>query len=677
VPRGVRFSRWVVQKLGSKTIYLLILATIIGVVGGLGAVLFRWMIHLVNELAYPKGVGVADLAALPWYMLLLPPVAGGLVVGPMIYFLAREAKGHGVPEVMDAVLNRGGRIRSRVAAVKILASAISIGVGGSVGREGPIVQIGSSLGSTLGQVLRLDVRSVRLLVGCGAAAGIAATFNAPIAGALFALEIIIGTGAVRQFAPLVVATVAGTVVSRGILGDVPAFQVPRYHLGNAWHLLSYTVLGLTAGLVGVGFSRGLYVVEDLWDRIKIHEAVKPVVGGLIVGLIAIGLPEVMGSGYEPIDHILAGNDVALGILLLLLLGKIAATHVSLASGFSGGVFAPSLFVGAMLGALFGGIAHQLLPEAFVAPTGAYAVVGMGAVVAAATHAPLTVILIVFEMTGDYRMILPLMLATLIASILSVRLSEASIYTLKLLRRGTKLGGRDDVMNTSTVGMLMRPVRRTLAPSDGWARVVELTLASGAPTYVVDDEGQLLGVILLEDVAALIREESVLEKLLVAADAMRSVEAASVDSTLARCLRALSVEGADERPVVDDDGRLIGVITRSDLLALYDREVLSKNTSLVTFSDRDDEGTPMYTTVKVPEDSRLETIVVAGDLIGRSLRNLDMRAKHGVHVHAMRCGESEPPMIPNPEQPLKEGNVLLVTGDPEAIEQLRSLASQEV
>ncbi|MCA9625783.1 MAG: CBS domain-containing protein, partial [Myxococcales bacterium] len=218
----------------------------------------------------------------------------------------------------------------------------------------------------------------------------------------------------------------------------------------------------------------------------------------------------------------------------------------------------------------------------------------------------------------------------------------------------------------------------LAPSDGWARVLEVALgASGAPVYVVNDDGRVLGAILLEDVAALIREESVLERLLVAADVMRSVEPASMESTLARCLRSLSREGVDERPVTDEEGRLIGVITRSDLLALYDREVLSRGSSLVTFSDRDEEGTPLYTTVHIPDDARLETIVVAGELVGRTLRSLDLRAKHGIHVHALRTEGSDAQMIPDANRPLEEGQVLLVTGNRDAIDRVRSQAHHEV
>ncbi|OGQ80750.1 MAG: hypothetical protein A2289_16020, partial [Deltaproteobacteria bacterium RIFOXYA12_FULL_58_15] len=436
-PAGLRITLSLTHLLGGKTVYLMLLAALLGVGAGYGAILFQTLIDLVHRVGYPKGVLVNDLYALPWYQIVLVPAIGGALVGPLIYFFAREAKGHGVPEVMDAVAHRGGKIRRRVAAVKILASAISIGVGGSFGREGPIVQIGSSLGSSLGQLLHLEARELRLLVGCGAAAGIAATFNAPIAGAIFAIEVILGTSTISTFTPLVVASVVATAISRFHLGNTPAFRVPSYGLESPSELLLYLLLGVLCAFVGLAFSRGLYVVEDVWDKLPLHDTLKPIVGGAMVGCLGLVLPHVMGVGYETVEAVLASdNHIGLYLLLGLVAAKIVATHLSIGSGLSGGIFAPSLFIGAMAGGAFGVVVNYLLPGT-VAPSGAYAIVGMAAVVSAAIHAPLSAILIVFEMTGDYRLILPLMLAVLVASALSKRISPASIYTLKLLRRGVR------------------------------------------------------------------------------------------------------------------------------------------------------------------------------------------------------------------------------------------------
>jgi chloride channel protein, CIC family len=324
---GERAERWLTHLLGGQSIFLLALAALVGVAGGYGAILFRFLIGLVNRLAFAGGIGLDRLHAAPWYALVLAPAAGGLVVGPLVHFFAREAKGHGVPEVMDACANRGGRIRPRVAIVKILASAVCIGSGGSVGREGPIVQIGSSVGSSAGQFFGLAGDRLRTLVASGAAAGIAATFNAPIAGFLFATEVILGRGSAQIFSPMIVASVSATVISRLHLGNSPAFHVAPYDLSSPWELVLYVALGALAALVGVGFTKGLYALEDLWERIPFPAYLKATVGGAIVGLVALQFPQIMGVGYEHIEEVLRGQSVHLPLgtlsgagLLLLLVG---------------------------------------------------------------------------------------------------------------------------------------------------------------------------------------------------------------------------------------------------------------------------------------------------------------------------------------------------------------------
>ncbi len=358
----------------------------------------------------------------------------------MTYYLAREAKGHGVPEVMLAVATFGGKIRARVAVVKSLASAVCIGSGGSAGREGPIVQIGSSLGSSLGQLLRLPESRIRLLVACGAAGGISATFNAPIAGVLFAMEVILREFTANSFAFVVFSSVTACAVSRSLLGNYPSFLIPEYRLVSVWELPLYLGLGLLAGIVSVGFIKSLYGVEDIFERWHFREYLKPVAGGLAIGVMGVFFPQVFGVGYGPqptggpggLDLVLVGK-IGLGMAALLCVLKVLATSFTIGSGGSGGVFAPSLFIGAMLGGAVGQVVHGLWPGMTAGP-GAYAVVGMGAVFAGAARAPITAVIILFEMTGDYRIILPLMTAVVGASLLAQHLSRDTIYTLKI-RRG--------------------------------------------------------------------------------------------------------------------------------------------------------------------------------------------------------------------------------------------------
>ena len=418
------------------------LGIVVGFCGGLGAVAFRYLIGFFQTLIFShNGDLVPIVHTLPWWRVVLGPFIGGAFVGPIVYFFAKEAKGHGVPEVMEAVVTQGGVIRSRVAIVKILASAVCIGSGGSVGREGPIVQIGSTVGSSLGQLLRLPDNHLRVLVACGAAAGIAATFNAPMAGAIFALEIILADFAVPTFTPIILSSVVAVAVSRHFLGNYPAFRVPAYDWMSPWELGFYGVLGLLAGLVAVCFTISLYKSEDIWDAWKVPDYVKAALGGAVVGAIALNFPQVLGVGYDSIGKALLNQDVWSVVLLLIPL-KIVATSITIGSGGSGGILAPSLFMGAMLGEAFGLWVHFLCPE-FTAPPGAYAIVGMGAVVAGATHAPIQAFLIIFEMTQDYRIIPPLMICCVIATFVARGIKRDSIYTLKLMRRGVDIqAGRD-------------------------------------------------------------------------------------------------------------------------------------------------------------------------------------------------------------------------------------------
>ena len=493
----------------------------------------------------------------------------------MIYFLAREAKGHGVPEVMEAVALRGGRIRPIVVVVKSLASSISIGTGGSVGREGPIVQIGSALGSTLGQRLKLSDGRVRNLVACGAAAGIAATFNAPIAGVFFALEVILGEFSVGYFSSVVIASVMASVIGRVFLGDVPAFPIPPYALVAPLELLLYLVLGVIAALVGVGFTRILYLFEDLFDAWRFPEYLKPVAGGLLMGLLGFWSPHLFGVGYGAIEDALH-NQLVLGSVLLLAGLKIVATSLTIGSGGSGGVFAPSLFVGSMVGAAFGLLVHSWLPTVTAMPA-AYALVGMAAVFAAAARAPITAILIIFEMTQDYRIILPLMFATVVSTIIANRLDRESIYTLKLKRRGLDVNVRRDVdlMRAIRVEEAMTPISRmvTVAPDTSLqdlARIFQETFHHGLA--VVDRNGHLYGVVTLADLerAAHLRQTGTVRYI-----CTTQVRTAFPDETLQDALRHFGALDVGRIPVVDraDPRRLVGMLRRGDIIRAYSHAAL--------------------------------------------------------------------------------------------------------
>lgn len=467
---AARMHQWLV---GSRP-GLVGLALIIGAGAGLGAVVFRYLIVGITGLVTGRAdfsdagrVASTHLPALgPWF-LLLAPVVGGLVYGPLVARFAPEARGHGVPEVMFAVARNGGRIPAKVAAVKALASGLCIGTGGSVGREGPIVQIGSALGSSIGQWLRVPASRLVLMVACGAAGGISATFNAPIAGVVFGLELILRAFSAEAFGVLVITSVTANVVARAVIGDDTILHLPRYALGSPAQLPLYAVLGVLAGVLGWGFARVLYLVEDACDALwRGPEWLRPAAGGVLLGAILLALPQMYGVGYPVLQNGISGR-YALGFLLVLMVGKMLATSLTIGIGGSGGVFAPSLFVGGMAGTVFGLGADALFPSLGLSP-GAFGLVGMAAVFAGAAHAPITAVLIVFELTGDYAIILPLMAAVSLATGVGHLISRDTIYTLKLLRRGVDIdadGPTDEALRRVRVSEIMRPADGPVADPD--------------------------------------------------------------------------------------------------------------------------------------------------------------------------------------------------------------------
>jgi CIC family chloride channel protein len=426
------------------------LAAIIGIVTGFGALLFRLMISFVHNLFFLQTISLnydssQFTPANPWGVLvILVPVVGAIIVTFIVANFAPEAKGHGVPEVMDAIYYKGGVIRPVVAIAKSLASAVAIGSGAAVGREGPIIQIGSALGSTFGQIIKLSVGQRIILVAAGAGAGIAATFNTPIGGVLFVTELMLPEVSVNTFLPVATATGVATFVGRLFFGPDPAFKAPPLTplpndlSSGAFTLLLYIALGALTGIAAAGFIRGLHLAEDLFDKIPgryfRHMVGMAIVGALIYFLFTnFGHYYVEGVGYATIQSILGGQLVSVELLALLFLCKVAATSISLGAGSSGGVFSPSLYMGATLGGAFASILANLFHIPISVP--AFAMVGMGAMVGGGTGAAMTAVTMIFEMTRNYDIVLPMILA--VGASLATRrlLSRENIYTLKLIRRG--------------------------------------------------------------------------------------------------------------------------------------------------------------------------------------------------------------------------------------------------
>lgn len=549
---------------------LLLMAFAVGVVTGTGAIVFEEALRLFGRLF----LGSADPTTTDLIRVGVAPAIGALVAGPLIMRGAREAKGHGVPEVMEAVALRGGRIRGRVAVVKTLASAITIGSGGSAGREGPIVQIGATLGSRVAALFRMTEERVRVLVAAGAAGGVSAAFNAPLAGVFFSLEVILQRFTTRGFATVVVSAVTSSVIWRARYGNASVLQVPPFGLRNPIELVFYVVLGLAAALVAMAFVRTLYWFEDRFDALPLLDDLKPAVGAVLLGGVGIatvvvaGQPLVYGNGLLGMDRALGGT-LAWWLLLFLLAGKMLGTSLTLGSGASGGVFAPSLFMGAMLGSAFGQGMGVLLPDATAAP-GAYAMVAMAAVFAAAGQAPISAILILFEMTNDYRIILPLMLSCIVATTLYSLIQRDSIYAVKIRRKGVDLAaGRERHLLERT------PVDRAVlddfvalqvpAPTE---TVLERMRTDALEFLVcVDEDGTFQGLLARERL-----EEAKDGHIPVSLDELidRDVRPLTPAEPLDNAFARMAPRGLSVLPVVDDvtSRRVVGIVTRESLAAAY-------------------------------------------------------------------------------------------------------------
>lgn len=659
--------------------FMIIVAIIIGLLAGFAAIGIRFLIREISFFSF-QGAGnlLENILNTSWYWILIIPAIGGLIVGPIIYFLAPEAKGHGVPEVMQAILLRGGNIRPRVASIKAIASSITIGTGGSVGREGPIIQIGSSLGSMVGQFLRVPSKRLKTLVGCGAAAGIAAAFNAPIAGALFAVEIILMDFAIAQFSPIVISSVIATVVSHTFEGKFAAFAVPRYQLVSPQEIGFYFILGALAGIASYLFIKILYWCEDLFDnKIKMPEYLKPAIGGLLIGAIALLFPQIMGVGYDTINNALYGNMLWYVALALIFI-KIIATSITLGSGGSGGIFAPSLFMGAMLGFFFGYGVHALFPEITATP-GAYALVAMGGLVAGTTRAPITAIIIVFELTNDYNIILPLMITCIISVILSAKLTRESIYTLKLLMRniGIKEGMEVNVMESLYVKDIYKTDVESIGETDNFNLVVNKVLKGKSTEYpVIGRQNNLIGIISIYDIKDHLFEKDELKNLLIAADIVNTnFEAIPPESNCEMALDKMSRYDLEGLPVVntEEGNKLIGYIWRKDIQDAYQKEI-----------DRMEIASNIASSIVMKEDEKefhfmegytIVEISPPKSFIGKSIRELDIRKNYGVDVLSIKTGrqsDAKVKAIPNPNHVFKEDQTIIIAGEIKNINLLKNL-----
>lgn len=654
---------------------LILQACTVGVLTGGGAIAYAELINFVQWCAlgsteFPLYV----LPQLAWYRIFLTPACGGLLVALVSYFLAHGAKGHGVPEVIEAVTLGGGRISPRSAMVKALTSALTIGTGGSVGREGPMVHIGAALGSVFGLFFRVPPSRLPVLAGCGVAGGIAAAFNAPIAGAFFALEVVMGNFAMPAFGPVMLSSVFATVVSRTYFGNHPAFIVPGYTLVSAFELPLYLLLGVACGIGGLIFIFTLDSLEKWMAALPLHSLCKPVLGGLVLGGAFLFAPNIYGIGYATMDLILR-SGLSWQWLLLLLPLKMGATSLTLASGGAGGLFLPALYLGAIIGGLFGFGAESLFP-ATAGPSGGYALVGMSAFLAGVIHCPITAFLLLFELTNDYHIILPLMTSVVVSTLVAKLLREESIYTFQLMRRGIDIRRREEnVMHAFTVRQVMQKDAPTLRETAPFSDIVQYFLVNSFPVCFVVGEGHVLrGVISIHDVKVSLQEEA-LGTLVIAKDltqACRTVT--SLDETLAQCLEKFARTEQDYLPVISETSRLRGMISRRDVLDLYNQEILRRE-YLGLHLRAEGRNRTIAEQVRLPREYTVDVIPVPPRFAGESLREARLRTRFHLTVVAIRRGGFDrPDELPDPDWVLGLQDYLVLVGRPVDIDRFVTTAT---
>lgn len=651
----------------------LVLVPIIGAGTGAASVLIAHLISYLQSKWWGSTGPLLEITlGVSWQTKLFILTLGGIVVACLGWLTRTETRGGGTASIIHALALRGGMISLRQTLPRVLAGIITVASGGSLGREGPMIQFASAYGSHLGRRCKLSTPHLRILVCCAAASAIAAVYNAPIGGALFALEILIGSFALEVFGPVVVASVISTLIFRGFTGDIPRFVIPHYELVSAWELIAYFVLGILGGVASIGFRRALFWTEDLFQKVPLPAYVKPVLGFALVAGIGVAYPQVFGNGYDAVNRTLH-EQLPVSLLLVLPVAKTVATAITAGCGGAGGLFTPSLMIGALVGGAFGYGVHAWLP-AHTAEHGAYALVGMGAVLAGTTHAPLTAMVMIFEQTNSYQIILPLMFVCIISTVTARLWRGDSMHLEALRRRGVILprGPEASVMRTLHVSDVMHDDVDFVRVNDAFPVVVDRFLNSRHNNlYVVGDGDRFLGAIPLH----------ALKEMLTQGENLRGVVAVDLlDETftfvtpgdpLADTMEQFWQQNSERLPVVRDAGtrRLLGWISKRDLIGIYNQEILQKQQLLGRFfvgesSERREQF------VELPAGFQLQTVAVPAALDGQTISEIAPRARHSVHVLAVRrhgdASGREPVEMPGPGTRLHTGDKLVIIGAVEDI-----------
>jgi CIC family chloride channel protein len=557
--------------------YIDFLAILIGVAGGAGAIAFRNVIELIHDIFFS---GIYHQGGIPTYSVVLFPIIGGLIVGPIVCILAPEAKGHGVPQIIESLQVSGGQIRKRVGFLLILSSAVIIGSGGSAGREGPIAQIGASFGSLIGQIFKLGSRDLKLLTVCGVAAGIAGTFNAPMGGAIFSMEVVARRFSPFDSVPILMSAVVGAAVAAALTAPAPAFFNPEFVFSNTDLALCF-ILGPIFGAIAFSWVRVFYLIEDSFEALRIPKMAKPALGGTVAGISGYYLfgYGIMGVGYDGITRIFempfdtssfpSSFDVMI-FLIALGLVKILATAFTVGSGGSGGIFAPSLYIGFMFGVAFGLFVATVLPELDIANPTVYGLLGMAALFAGAARAPLTCIVMIPEMASSYSRLPPIIIACVLSyATAQILMKGMSIYSLKLMRKGIFIDQPQPVLRGIAVGEAMHRDIATVAPDMTLRELRDLMFLRNHTGFPVVEDGRLVGIITFDDLRKVPIAEQ--DKTLVGDLAVKEVITIRPDQSTKYAMDLMYQNKIGRLPVVSgaDPKKLLGIITRTDVIGAYE------------------------------------------------------------------------------------------------------------
>jgi CIC family chloride channel protein len=557
---------------------LSILAVFVGATAGGGVIAIREVIDFIQGISL-GGTSenlVAIISFLPWWQILFTPAIGGLMVGLFIYYCIPGQKPLGVARVIEASALQGGRLSFRAGIGAAIASSLSIGVGGSVGREGPAIHLGATIGAWFAKTLHLTRSSSRALLGCGAAAAVAASFNAPIAGALFAHEVIVGHFAMSAFTSIVIASVVGTIVSRVYFGDVPAFGISEQSLASLWEFPAVVGLGVVGGIVAIIFMRTAMKAEDIMNKVPGPQWINPAIGGFLIGLIALVFPHVLGVGYDATDLALK-EQLPLYLMVALVFMKIIATSVCIGSGFGGGVFTPTLMIGAMLGGSYGIIVTSLSPELSSGP-GAYTIIGMGAVSAAVLGAPISTTLIVFELTDDYPLTIAVMIGVVISNLIVQQFLGKSFFNWQLERAGLDLKGGFETALLRSINLqnLIDRNAETVSLATGLVELRnKLQFSETGEVFVLGEYNELFGTITLADLSDIAFDHEV-DNLINAGDVARlHPPVLSQDDNLETANKVIRDSGEHFIAVVEnyDTMKFIGTLYEAEVMSAYNKALV--------------------------------------------------------------------------------------------------------